>query len=501
MFYTVFNTLIDRLTNDDVSVALVSGTTRLTYAQLGKRVAAIQYAMMKDHDLGLSSAPILVRGHKEFDVIAAMIACAGMGRGFVFAEENFPVALVQQIIDTCGCRLMLNVAANDLDVDIDVINTVPLLDRTLEMVDATAAQEDALFYVTFTSGSTGNPKGIPIQRANFASLLSWLEPLIVDSMQGGAYAAVNHASMAFDMSISDVWPTLLAGRAVFLLNHRNNANPNANISILLRHADVSAGTLMTTPAFLSIMMESNRFSEDLFPHLRAFWVGGENVPRPLLQKLHARFPKSTIYHAYGPSEVTCVTHCHPMSAVELFGDDLMDLGQAYGDTQVFVDDGEGQLRSCGEGEIVLVGPQVAGQYLPQSHPNNINFGYSDGIPSYHTGDLGILSDKNSMRVIGRIDRQVKLNGLRIELGAIEKCALDVPGISTAVAIMRSTPSKSLMLIVGGDELSAGLVEDLRDHLAKNLAPYMQPGRIEFSEDFPLTLSGKIDRRKMAESHA
>ncbi len=491
MFCTAFNRLIDRMRGGDDSAALMTGAGRISFAGLGRRVAALHLALGRVDAPG----PVLVRGHKEADVVAAMIAATCAGRGFVFAETNFPPARVRQIVDTCGCALLLDASADEMATGLPAIATRSLPDAPCDLADLDRADEGALFYVTFTSGSTGQPKGIPITRANFASFLDWMEPHVSRSMLGPD-AAINHASMAFDMSMSDIWPPLLAGRATYLLDHARNANPHANIAFLTRDPAVPPGSLMSTPAFLSILLESRHFCAARLPRLRAFWVGGEEVPKPLLLRLRAAFPDSIIYHAYGPSEATCVTHCHPLSDADLLSDDPPPLGLPHGTTQVFADPGDGHLRPTGQGEIVLVGGQVAGRYLPQTHPNNVNFTDMRGQPGYRTGDLGTLSESGAMQIHGRIDRQVKINGLRIELAAIEQCALEVAGVTTAVAVLRARQVKSLTLILGGRALAQTNIDRVRAHLAAELPPYMQPARIEICDDVPLTLSGKIDRRRV-----
>ena len=279
-------------------------------------------------------------------------------------------------------------------------------------------------------------------------------------------------------------------------DHARNANPQANIKGLTRDPQVAPGSLMSTPAFLTILLESPRFCTSRLPRLRAFRVSGEAVPRPLLLRLRTAVPDSLIYHASGPSEATCVTHCHLLHDADLLGDAALPLGSAHGGTGVLVDRGDGSLHPSGKGEIVLLGLQVAGRYLPASHPNNVNFVVHDGQPGYRTGDLGVLSQDGTLQIVGRIDRQVKINGLRIELGGIEECPLQVPGVTTAVAVLRTGPGKSLTLIIDGPDLKPGAVDRVRNHLALHLPPCMQPARIEMCDNVPLTLSGKIDRRQV-----
>lgn len=490
MFCDLFNALAVRLLTEEEAPALVSGRDVISYKALGMRVGAIRAALSKT-----PQGSVLIRGHKEADVVAAMIAATLLGRAFVFAETTYPAARVAQIIETCDCTAAVNAAVQDAPVSIESIDAFDLPDRELVFDPLTSADEDRVFYITFTSGSTGQPKGIPIRRRNFASLSKWLLPFIV-AAEGAEGACINHASMAFDMSMSDVWPALFLGQAVYLLDHKNNANPHANISMLTRHKAVPGATLCSTPAFLEIMLETMRFNGKNFPKLKAFWVGGEEVPQPLLKRLLEAFPESVIYHSYGPSEVTCVTHCTPIAESDLGRVKTLSLGRAHGGLEVYVDPGDGILRREGEGEIVFVGPQVAEGYLPADHPNNAHFGSHQGQNSYHTGDLGQLDAAGAMTIIGRIDRQIKLNGLRIELGAIEQCALQVSSIAGAAVLPPKGASKQMKLILAGNGLGEGDKRAVRESILAQLPPYMLPGQIEIATDLPRNLSGKIDHNQL-----
>ena len=491
MFCDLFNALAVRLMTDSDTAALVSGRNVMSYHKLGLRVGAMMRALDRS-----GPGTVLVRGHKEPDVVATMIAATLLDRAFVFAESNYPTERVRQIIDTCDVSAVVNAAPHEDVFPIANLNAFELPAHPMAYDPLSTSEETKVFYITFTSGSTGQPKGIPIRRRNFAALADWLLPFI-EASDGAEGACINHASMAFDMSMSDIWPALFLGQAVYLLDHRNNANPHANISTLLRNKDIPAATLCSTPAFLEIMLETQRFNGANFPKLKAFWVGGEEVPQPLLMRLLQAFPKAVIYHSYGPSEVTCVTHCTPIAESDLGQVDTLSLGLAHGAVRVFVDTGDGELRRQGEGEIVLVGPQVADGYLPAEHPNNANFSVYEGERSYHTGDLGRLDSNGAMTVIGRIDRQIKLNGLRIELGAIEQCAMQVPGITAAAVLPPIGPSNVLTLVLAGHSLADVDTAAVRANILAQLPPYMLPGRIVIEPDLPRNLSGKIDRKKLS----
>ncbi|WGW04510.1 AMP-binding protein [Tropicibacter oceani] len=490
-----FKTLIDLCQTRSGQTALIGVRDSLSYAGLGRRTQAIYHA--------LSTAPqgmVLIHGHKEMDVVPAMMAATFAGRGFVFADISYPAGRVAQIIQTCNCGVVLRTDPKALQTDLFTIDTGRLSDRILEDLRLDPKDEEALFYVTFTSGSTGVPKGIPTTRASYAALSDWFEPENTGSA-GGTDAHVSHASMAFDMSMSDIWTALFAGRSLYLLDHTNTLSPRANIHQLLSHPKAPAGTLTATPAFFALMLEDPKFNAQTLPRLRAFWIGGEAVQRSLLLRLRDRFPGCEIHHAYGPSECACITHSHILSDAALAGTGPLPLGPEQSGCRVLVDTGKG-FALTGQGEIVLVGPQVGTCYWPLDHPNNANFGMVQGMRSYRTGDHGEVDETGSLKIHGRIDNQVKVNGFRIELGEIERSAVQVDGIRQAVALQadESSPTRGLILVLNGDGLDQGAdkIGHVRDHLRATLPPFMMPAKIVIAPDLPMSHSGKIDRRAMKE---
>jgi D-alanine--poly(phosphoribitol) ligase subunit 1 len=492
-----FNALFCAIAQKANLPALICHDQSVTWAALGRRIAALHRAIvampMPD------GAPILLMGHKEPDLVAAMIAAALAGRPFVFADVGYPLARVRQIIQTCGCGFVLRSLAEADPCGLPVIDSWAHTDARLQELRLDPADEDRLFYITFTSGSTGVPKAIPIRRRSFSAFMDWFEPANTGSA-GGTGAHVAHSSFAFDMSMSDIWTALFAGRSLYIMHHANTLNPRANLRQLLSQPSCPAGTLTATPAFFSLLLEDPQFSAESLPQLCAFWIGGEAVPKPLLRRLAQRFPGCEIYHAYGPSEVTCITHSQLLSARDLVAEGPLRLGGEQRGLVVRVDDGSGTLRHQGEGEIVLLGMQVADGYLPADHPSNSSFGWHRGQRYYRTGDFGQIDQDGCLTIRGRIDSQVKINGHRIELGEIERIAAEVPGVAVAVALptAETSPIKGLVLVVTGDAVDDACVAAVRAHLKARLPVWMVPARIKRAEDLPVQISGKIDRKAARE---
>ena len=490
---TRFQTLLDLCHSQPDQPALISPHATLSYEEMGRRMMAI-YDALAEAPQGM----VLIQGHKELDIIPAMMAATFAGRGFVFADITYPAARVRQIIQTCKCGIALRTDPKAETPEIAMIDTADLAGAKLRDLRLDPHDEESLFYVTFTSGSTGVPKGIPTTRASYAALADWFEPANSGSA-GGQHAHVSHANMAFDMSMSDAWTALFAGRSLYLLDHAHTLTPRANIHHMLREPTAPVGTLTATPAFFYLMLEDPKFNASILPQLKAFWTGGETVQKSLLLGLRARFPDCEIHHAFGPSECACITHSHILSDADLVASGPLPLGPNQTGCKALVDTGNGYAQT-GEGEIVLVGPQVAREYWPLDHPNNANFGIIDGQRSYHTGDHGEVGPNSGLLIHGRIDLQVKVNGFRIELGEVERSAVQVEGIKQAVALQASSdgPTKGLILIVKGDGIGDAKVDSVRSHLREKLPPFMIPAKIVVEQNLPFNLSGKIDRHAIKE---
>lgn len=241
-----------------------------------------------------------------------------------------------------------------------------IMDRPFDLRPAPVPDSD-LLYVVFTSGSTGTPKGVPCGRGNVAAFDAWYRQMLADlpgqELDPAQSAHVNHASLAFDMGMLDLWPVLALGRPVILLDHGDNVIPRNNIKALARSDLVQARSWFSTPSLLQIMAMEPKFNGDTLPAMRCFFVGGEIVPRELLQTLAARFPRAEIRHAYGPTETTCLSHVHRLTAADLAAPGLLPLGPALGAFEMRILDEDRSRRCPGRGRRSRPERAPAGAWL------------------------------------------------------------------------------------------------------------------------------------------
>jgi acyl-coenzyme A synthetase/AMP-(fatty) acid ligase len=154
------------------------------------------------------------------------------------------------------------------------------------------------------------------------------------------------------------------------------------------------------------------------------------------------------------------------------------------------------FERTGKGEIVLLGAQIAAHYLPLDHPNNEKFGEIDGQRYFYTGDLGEIDSLGRLKIFGRSDSQVKINGHRVELGEIERQAMKMHGVKLAVALCPASDrrSRDLILVVTPNGAEAICQDGVRQHLKEALPAFMVPSQVIIEASLPLSVAGKIDRK-------
>jgi D-alanine--poly(phosphoribitol) ligase subunit 1 len=492
MYSEILSDICSHLVRSPEAPALISADGIVTFGALADRVTAIRAALDAQ-----PAGPRLILGHKEPDCVAAMIACALAGHPFVFADRSYPVQRINRIAEVAGAARAL-VAGAVPDGLLPEATALSQLSVSTPAAGLAAAprDEDAIFYVIFTSGSTGEPKGVPISWSNYAALHRWYAPLLAKAPLG---AHVNHSSFAFDMGMFDLWPSLSLGRAVNLLDHQNNILPRRNVSQLRACTTAGPSSWASTPSLLQLMCSDPAFDQSSFPDLQFFVVGGELFPRPLIRDLQRRFPKARIFNGYGPSEATCCTHLRLLGAADATGEGPLSLGGCVGASQMRIIDEDGQDLPIGQpGEVVLIGPQVVQGYLPENHPANRAFGFHNGQRSYRTGDLGRIEADGALTLLGRIDRQVKWLGNRIELDEIERAASEFPAVRKAACVPQKENGRVIAILLFLETGSGAPAprEAVLEHLARFLPAPVIPRDLRFVERLPVTINGKVDARAL-----
>jgi D-alanine--poly(phosphoribitol) ligase subunit 1 len=334
-------------------------------------------------------------------------------------------------------------------------------------------RSEAPAYIMFTSGSTGEPKGVVITHRNLTSFLDWL----VDE-QGPREDDVflNQVPYSFDVSIMDTFQALVAGATIFSVTHDEIANPRHLFGSL---AASGLTVWVSTPSFAQLCLHEPRFDREMLPRVRKFLFCGEALPPEVAGQLLDRFPGAEVWNTYGPTEATVATTSIRIDRATLQAYSPLPIGRAMRGTRVEVLDAE--LRPVGpmeRGEIVIAGPNVSPGYLHRPDLTARSFCILGGVPAYRTGDWGHHRD-GLLFCDGRMDNQIKLHGHRVELGDVEA------NLRSLLVLAEGT---------GGSDFEAA--NRLRSLLAERVPAYMVPRRFRFFEALPMTINGKADRREL-----
>ena len=303
-------------------------------------------------------------------------------------------------------------------------------------------------------------------------------------------AALNQAQFSFDLSVADLWPAWMMGETVFALE----PSQQADLDKLYRALGESGATRMScTPSFARLCLCDKSFQRELMPALQTVFFCGETLPARTVRQLRQRFPGVTVLNAYGPTEATCA-----VCAVEVTGaGEPLPVGQLENTAcQLLILDRDGNELPPGQsGEIAIAGQSVASGYLNASAER---FGSWQGQRLYRTGDIGRI-ENGLLWYSGRLDRQLKYKGYRIEPGEIEAVIRSWPQVQAAAVLPMTAGDQVVALAavvewIGPPPKTA----DCDAQLRKSLPAYMLPKVWLPIERMPVNQNGKCDLQALKE---
>ncbi len=352
----------------------------------------------------------------------------------------------------------------------------------------TAVSPDGLAYVIYTSGSTGWPKGVQVPHRCACNTMQ----TIADALQLPAGTRVlQFGSLSFDLSIYDLLMAFGCGGTLYLAP-TDVLLPGQPLANTLRELRINAVAL--PPSALTAVPTTD------LPDLHTIMSGGEALSAELARRWSS--PTRRLINGYGPTEATIWSTCHPCSGDEA----VPPIGRAVSRTQAYVLDRSAEPLPYGfPGELYLGGAGVARGYV--NHPDLTAerfipdpFSGEPGSRLYRTGDRASLQPDGNIQFLGRMDSQIKLHGYRIELQEIESTLTRHPQVTeAAVVIQRSSGGESQLAAfctVRGD--AAAIRQELLLHLRRHLPKYMVPAVFTILKRLPVSASGKLDRKKLAD---
>jgi D-alanine--poly(phosphoribitol) ligase subunit 1 len=464
----------------------VSGDRALTYGELRQRSDALA-SYLTEH-FGDDRRPVAVLGHRQPEMLMAFLGIAKSGRPYVPIDTALPQTRVDQIVASSNAAFVIT------------SDQVRQFSSGEPRESIMPVEKEDPFYILFTSGSTGEPKGVIITLNCLEHFVNWM--LAEHEFDERPEVFLNQAPFSFDLSVMDLYCSLATGGTLFSISRDLIENPKKLYNAL---AVSGLTTWVSTPSFAQMCLVEDKFTEAMLPRVRRFLFCGETLAPQTAAQLLARFPQAQVWNMYGPTEATVATTSINIDAAIVERYSPLPVGWVMPGTKIFIVDENGVERSGNErGEIIIAGPNVSPGYIGRPDLTARAFFDYRGVRAYKTGDLGRFRD-SLLFFDGRIDEQIKLSGYRIELGDVEANLRELPTVRDAVVIpvIKSGTAQSLTAFVSlaaRNEISDfKLAHNLRSQLGERLPAYMLPRKFVFLDAFPMTANGKVDRTALAKS--
>ncbi len=500
--YNLDQTLVDLLRDQarrtPEAPAVSFGDETLTYRQFRERVEHTA-SWLVGNGVGIESV-VAVYANRSIEMMVAIHGIVEAGAAYLPLDPDYPTDRLRFMVEDASVHLILSAAATDADRlagATDVVTVADVLadqthDEAAPVPASSAATPSSAAYVIYTSGSTGRPKGVTNEHRGIVNRLLWMQDAFeLDSSD----VVLQKTPITFDVSVWELFWPLIVGAQLHVAPPDAHREPRRLVEQI-----VSSGTttMHFVPSMLALFVEEPTIAR--CTSLRRVICSGEALGRDLQDRTLANLDVA-LHNLYGPTEAAIdVTwwQCDPDSPLT-----YVPIGAAIANTRMHVLDPNLQPVPPGAaGELFIAGVQVARGYLNRPELNTEKFLEADAHDldegrMYRTGDLGRHREDGSIEYLGRTDHQVKIRGLRIELGEIESSLMSHPAVANAaVAVREDRPGDQQLVgyVTLGDDRPDDLEESLGAHLAVSLTDFMVPRHFVVLDEFPLTTSGKIDRK-------
>ncbi|WP_433931236.1 amino acid adenylation domain-containing protein [Sorangium cellulosum] len=480
------------------AVAVIFDERRLTYRELNARANQLAHALRR-RGVG-PDVLVAIAAERSAEMVIALLAVLKAGGAYVPIDPDYPAERIAYMLDDAGAPVLLSQwpvvsrlpahRAEVLCLDVDRA----LIDREPTTNLAVPVAPDNLAYTIYTSGSTGRPKGAGNSHRGLLNRLQWMQErygLTADDR------VLQKTPFSFDVSVWEFFWPLITGAGLVVARPGDHRDGERLIDLIKRH-DVT--TLHFVPPMLQAFLETPGAAS--CRSLRRVICSGEALPAELARRFFERMDQAELHNLYGPTEASIDVTAWACRRGDTSAS--VPIGAPIANTQIYLLDRHGHPVPVGvAGELHIGGVGLARGYhrrpaLTAERFVPDPFGAAPGGRLYRTGDLARYRPDGAIEFLGRLDHQVKIRGLRVELGEIEARLLQHPGVREAVVVARDEAhgGKRLVAYVAPRDGAALETAALRAWLADALPAYMVPAPILAVERLPLSPNGKIDRRAL-----
>lgn len=480
-------------TPDAIAISDPQGINKLTYKEL--KVRANQLANhLAAQGVGIGN-PVMVFMDQSPEFVIAILAILKSGNHFVPVDTSLPSKRITHIITHCQTTFILSETTFITQLHQEVsesLNVIDVNDPVIRMASCDLSNKGAISdiaYLIYTSGTTGEPKGVIVQHVSLINYVFSARELYLGNEK------VNfpfYTSISFDLTLTSIFVPLLGGHVIITYPQKAH-----EVTIAQVIEDNRVEVIKATPTHLRAIRALPVFQQkDHKSKLKKVIVGGEQLLRKEAQEFTALLGGHIeIYNEYGPTEATvgCMIHRYQEGQDERAA---VPIGKPFPNTRTYLLNKYLQPVPAGlSGELYIAGTCLAQGYLHDDLSTSKKFISDPFHPAelmYKTGDLARRLPNGDFEFLGRIDRQTKVNGYRIELDEIESALLALPTINEAIVLVQQHKNNSyIAAYVVPEKVSLKEPQPLLDELRTSLPHYMLPRQIELISEIPITSNGKV----------
>jgi D-alanine--poly(phosphoribitol) ligase subunit 1 len=461
------------------TVAVKTSSSAITYQQLSLLVNTICVALLGQPE-SEKIALLLPQGHKAY---ASMFASLAAGKYYCPINVEAPSLRIEQIINEFSPDIVLYCdETQDLLTAIHCNNKSINIDEISQVSEKKIVANHKIAYVIFTSGSTGTPKGVVVGRKGLIKYLAWA----INALQISPASVVSqHPNIGFDLSVLDIYTTLCSGGTLVpITGLKYRSMPSLAIK------DFAITHWISVPSIANLIAKNRQLLPDHFKSLSTILFCGEPLYKHQLDFLFALKPSLLVINTYGPTEAT--VSCTQVNLTQAnyqyyCRGQSVCIGQAISGINLAI------VGEHDSGELLISGEQVAlGYWQDEAKTRQYFTNLTSTKRSYYSGDIVERID-GKIFFCARNDKQIKLNGFRIELNEIEHVIREL-GFDSCISVFHD--NQLIAFIESKEKIDTKV---LRTNMAKFLPAYMLPHHIQIERVFPRNINDKIDGKQLIEN--
>jgi amino acid adenylation domain-containing protein len=481
--------ILKQAQRNPLKIALKFKDDDISYGDLEKKVHQMAHYLkdngVKNGDFVAVSLP------KSIDLLITLIAIMECGAGYLPLDPSYPSKRLEFMLEDSEAKVIIATksVSSTLESNITVLLLEDLLSSLSKYPDTPISEKVDIHqaaYILYTSGSTGQPKGVSISHRNLVNLLySFLKKPGIKEDD----ILISITTISFDIAMAELFGPLLKGAKLVLTDEETAKDTRLLLNLM---KDEGITMMQATPATWQMLLYSGW--EESLP-IRAISTG-EALPMVLAKSIMARV--TVLWNMYGPTETTIWSAMKKVSKA----DEVITIGQPMANTQLYIVDEQNRLVAPGNtGELCIAGDGVAKGYWKRDDLTAKKFVENPfktelGAVLYRTGDLAKLLSNGEIHCLGRIDDQVKIRGQRIELGEIEQALDSLDGLHSSVVLVHEDLLIAYVIPSEKNINDTTQVSAWKSTLKEQLPAHMLPQQFILVKEFPKTLSGKTDRKAL-----